>query len=66
MASGLVRHFKSPLQIRDREVFVAPSIGISLYPRDASSLDELLTHADEAMYRAKKKPAAPSTSIRRT
>ena len=54
VASGLVRHFESPLQIRDREVFVAPSIGISLYPRDASSLDELLTHADEAMYRAKK------------
>jgi EAL domain-containing protein (putative c-di-GMP-specific phosphodiesterase class I) len=35
------------------EFHIGASIGISLYPRDASDVDALLKHADAAMYQAK-------------
>jgi len=45
--------FSEPIQIELEEVFVSASLGITLYPDDADSLDELLKQADLAMYRAK-------------
>ncbi|MDE2624803.1 MAG: EAL domain-containing protein [Betaproteobacteria bacterium] len=37
----------------DELCYVSASIGITLYPNDASNLDELMRHADQAMYVAK-------------
>ncbi|RXT08692.1 EAL domain-containing protein [Ammoniphilus sp. CFH 90114] len=42
-----------PYMINDHELYVTPSIGISFYPQDGTSSDELLKHADSALYRAK-------------
>lgn len=39
--------------VNGRELSVTGSIGIALYPRDASSSDELIRHADKALYAAK-------------
>ncbi|MCQ8105457.1 EAL domain-containing protein [Methylomonas sp. SURF-2] len=36
-----------------REFIVTPSIGIAMYPEDASSIEDLFKHADTAMYHAK-------------
>jgi len=36
-----------------QEVFISPSIGIALYPDNASNAQELVRHADAAMYQAK-------------
>jgi len=37
----------------DQEMYVSASIGISLFPRDGADPDELVKHADRAMYSAK-------------
>lgn len=43
-----------PLVIDENELPVMASIGISIYPKDAVELDDLIGKADSAMYRAKK------------
>jgi diguanylate cyclase len=46
--------FMPPVTVEKGEaVFVTPSIGIALYPRDAAAPDALLNAADAAMYDAK-------------
>ncbi len=40
-------------QLDEYEVIVTPSIGISLFPDDSQDIDELIGHADAAMYHAK-------------
>jgi diguanylate cyclase (GGDEF)-like protein/PAS domain S-box-containing protein len=53
-ASEIVSTLKTPTKIRGFDVSLSPSIGISLYPKDGTSFDELIRHADIAMYKAKK------------
>jgi diguanylate cyclase (GGDEF)-like protein/PAS domain S-box-containing protein len=42
-----------PFDLGGSEFFVSASIGISLYPQDASDAETLLRNADAAMYRSK-------------
>lgn len=53
----LVRHILEelarPFAIGTGEVMLSASIGIALYPRDATTADELLRHADLAMHAVK-------------
>jgi diguanylate cyclase (GGDEF)-like protein/PAS domain S-box-containing protein len=49
-----LRHAVSqPMMLGTEEVVVTPSLGISLYPHDGANADELLRHADMALYAAK-------------
>jgi len=41
-------------RVNGRELHVSPSIGIARYPTDGADADELLAHAEEAMYHAKR------------
>ena len=43
----------APLRIKGQEIYVTPSIGIAMFPRDGESIQALLKHADLAMYAAK-------------
>jgi diguanylate cyclase (GGDEF)-like protein/PAS domain S-box-containing protein len=45
--------FQSPIPLREGEVLVTASIGVTLFPRDGDSPELLLRAADAAMYRAK-------------
>jgi diguanylate cyclase (GGDEF)-like protein/PAS domain S-box-containing protein len=53
VAEDLLRSLTEPFSISGAEFHIGASIGISLYPRDAADADELLRHADAAMYAAK-------------
>ncbi len=43
----------APFELGDEMAFVSGSIGITLYPNDALEIDDLLKHADQALYVAK-------------
>jgi diguanylate cyclase (GGDEF)-like protein len=53
IASRLERCFDEPFVAEGREIYGSASVGIALYPEDATSRDGLLTTADAAMYVAK-------------
>ncbi|MGI9493354.1 MAG: EAL domain-containing protein [Geminicoccaceae bacterium] len=54
----ILHELGQPVDIGICEVLVGASIGIALYPRDASSADGLIVSADTAMYAGKGQQAA--------
>ncbi len=55
MAQRLIQTFKEPFKVNEMDFFLSSSIGIVLYPYDASNVEDLIKHADTAMYEAKNK-----------
>ncbi len=53
IASKLIDILKEPVQLGNTEIIPNASIGISIYPQDALSKDDLIKMADSAMYFAK-------------
>jgi len=53
VAQNVISSLNQPFVLGEETAFVSASVGISLYPSDASEPDELLRHADQAMYAAK-------------
>jgi diguanylate cyclase (GGDEF)-like protein len=53
MADRLLKEAELPVRHGDRDLAVSASIGIALFPDDARDHDELVGHADTAMYAAK-------------
>jgi len=53
VAQKILNAMTRPFRLEGREVYVTPSIGITLYPHDDRRIDELLKNADSAMYKAK-------------
>ena len=50
-----IRHtINQPFKLENNTLSVGTSIGISLYPLDAEEIDQLINHADSAMYKDKK------------
>jgi diguanylate cyclase (GGDEF)-like protein len=52
-----------PYWIEGHEQHLTAAIGESMYPHDGSSAEELLHHADQAMYRLKTRLARPMMSL---
>jgi len=53
VADKILRELARPVEIGGHEIHITPSIGISHYPNDATDVNQLLKHADNAMYQAK-------------
>ncbi|MBK1618637.1 hypothetical protein CKO42_09360 [Lamprobacter modestohalophilus] len=53
IAGKLIDALHAPFLLVERELFISVSVGIALFPDDASDLETLIRHADVAMYAAK-------------
>lgn len=49
----LRRMLNRPLQVGETSILVGASVGVAVFPDDASTGDELMRHADLALYQAK-------------
>ncbi|TWC32792.1 diguanylate cyclase/phosphodiesterase with PAS/PAC sensor(s) [Pseudomonas sp. SJZ079] len=52
-AQQLLDALNAPFQLQDHELFMAASIGISLFPADAESVEQVLRNVDSALFKAK-------------
>jgi len=53
VSQKIFRAFSKPFLLRDHELYVTTSIGVSIYPNDGSDVETLIKNADTAMYEAK-------------
>ncbi|WP_226505392.1 phosphodiesterase DibA [Pseudomonas sp. MWU16-30317] len=53
VAQRLANALKEPFTLDQQTLFVGASVGISLFPDDASSAEQLLRNADSALFKAK-------------
>jgi diguanylate cyclase (GGDEF)-like protein len=53
LAEALVAELSKPIVVHERQVFLGTSIGITLFPEDASGSTMLMKNGDIAMYQAK-------------
>lgn len=54
VADRILNSFATPIRLGNDETLCGGSIGIAIFPADATSPDELLKRADDAMYTAKR------------
>ncbi|PLT48456.1 EAL domain-containing protein [Paenibacillus sp. FSL W8-1187] len=52
-AQRILMTFSQAILVGNQEMYVTPSIGLSLYPADGNNRDTLIKNADTAMYRVK-------------
>ncbi|MBI4808945.1 MAG: PAS domain S-box protein [Nitrosomonadales bacterium] len=53
IVQNIIRDLTAPFNPKGETCYISASIGITLYPYDADNLDDLMKHADQAMYVAK-------------
>jgi diguanylate cyclase (GGDEF)-like protein/PAS domain S-box-containing protein len=53
VAENLLKTFREPFKIDNRELILTMSIGVAIYPEDGNCASDLLRNADTAMYQAK-------------
>lgn len=53
IAEKLVNAFREPFHVNNHELYSTLSVGISIFPDDGKSLEQLMKYADMAMYKAK-------------
>lgn len=55
VAKKILATLAAPTQLEGRDVFASTSIGITIYPVDGESVNQLIKNADTAMYHAKER-----------
>ncbi|TAL18080.1 EAL domain-containing protein [bacterium] len=53
IAAKILEKVSAPIKIKEHEIIVTCSVGISIFPKDGEDVQTLLKNADVAMYRAK-------------
>jgi diguanylate cyclase (GGDEF)-like protein/PAS domain S-box-containing protein len=54
IAERILKKIAEPYQLEGEVAYITASIGITLYPNDATDIETLLKNADQAMYAAKR------------
>ena len=54
VAERMLKALSNPFSINNYDIYTSSSIGISLFPEDGKTVEQLIKHADFAMYQAKK------------
>lgn len=54
VAERIIRILTSPIHFNEHRLYITPSIGISIYPKDGEDVGYLMKNADVGMYVAKK------------
>lgn len=55
VAKRIIDAFSAPFILKEHEVYITPSMGISVYPLNGATVEELIKNADLAMYKSKEK-----------
>jgi len=53
IAQKIIDAMRQPIMVKTHALYISVSIGISMYPKDATTSDALIKDADAAMYKAK-------------
>ena len=53
VAEKIIHSLIQPFELEGHQIQIGVSIGIAIFPQDGNTADELIKHADIAMYRAK-------------
>jgi diguanylate cyclase (GGDEF)-like protein/PAS domain S-box-containing protein len=54
ISQNILESLASPFQLASDQAYISASIGITVYPEDAATVENLLKNADQAMYEAKR------------
>lgn len=54
LAQQLCTALSTPFVVGQTELLITATVGVSVYPQDGDAADQLVRHADTAMYRAKR------------
>lgn len=54
VAERIIKILTTPIYFNQHELYITPSIGISIYPKDGEDVGSLMKNADLGMYTAKK------------
>lgn len=55
IANKILESMREPFKIENREITITTAVGISIYPKDGNTPNDLLKNADLAMYQAKER-----------
>lgn len=53
IAEKILKEIAQPIDISDHDIMLTASCGISMYPQDSTQTEDLLNHAEAAMFKAK-------------
>ncbi len=53
VADKILSEFKAPFKLEQHKLYLSTSIGIAIFPDHGTTVDDIIKHADTAMYRAK-------------
>ncbi len=53
-ARKIIQALVAPFRVREESLIIGASIGIAVFPQHANSAEDLLEHADKALYRVKR------------